>query len=67
MDEVAEGIGAGHARRMGRVKPSDMPRDIRYYRPGEPFEEGGALHLTRMGDLREVFVREKRDGAFTWW
>lgn len=46
------------------MKPSDLPRDIRFYRPAEPFEEEGCLHITRMVDVLEIFRLEKQ-GAFT--
>ncbi|WP_327141521.1 cytochrome P450 [Nocardia sp. NBC_01327] len=46
------------------MKPSDLPRDSRFYTAGEPFEEQGVLHFTRMADVVEIFRWEKK-GAFT--
>lgn len=46
------------------MKPSDLPRDPRFYTAGEPFEEQGMLHSTRMADIVEIFRLEKK-GAFT--
>ncbi|MFF2554600.1 cytochrome P450 [Nocardia sp. NPDC058058] len=46
------------------MKPSDLPRDSRFYTAAEPFEEQGMLHFTRMADVVEIFRWEKK-GAFT--
>ncbi|MEV6072345.1 cytochrome P450 [Nocardia sp. NPDC052001] len=46
------------------MKPSDLPRDPRFYTAAEPFEEQEMLHFTRMADVVEIFRLEKK-GAFT--
>ncbi|MEU7632087.1 cytochrome P450 [Nocardia sp. NPDC049220] len=47
------------------MKPSDLPRDSRFYRAAEPFEEQGALHFTRMAEVVEIFRLEKRGALST--
>ncbi|WP_067693293.1 cytochrome P450 [Nocardia jejuensis] len=46
------------------MRPSDLPRDSRFYCATEPFQEQGILHFTRMSDVVEIFRLEKK-GAFT--
>lgn len=46
------------------MKPSDLPREGRFYSAADPFEDQGALHFTRMAEVVEILRLEKR-GAFT--